>query len=47
MPQAPKRTGIIDSSQLMGQPADHFSWMKVPHAIATQWAAWMQRDICT
>jgi predicted alpha/beta hydrolase len=47
MPQAPKRMGIIDSSQLMGQPADHFRWMKVPHAIAAQGAAWMQRDIRT
>jgi len=44
MPHAPKRTGIIDPSQLVGRPADHFSWMKVPLAIAAQWAAWMQSD---
>ena len=47
MPQAPKRTGIIEPSQLAGQPADHFSWMKAPQAIVTQWVAWMQEDVRT
>jgi predicted alpha/beta hydrolase len=47
MPQAPKRTGIIEPGQLAGQPADHFSWMKVPDAIVAQWVAWMQMDVRT
>jgi predicted alpha/beta hydrolase len=47
MPQAPKRTGTIERGQLAGQPADHFSWMKMPQAIVAQWVAWMQGEVST
>lgn len=47
MPQAPRRTDIIEPGQLAGQPADHFSWMKAPEAIVAQWVAWMHGDVRT
>ncbi|GGA45603.1 alpha/beta hydrolase family protein [Dyella nitratireducens] len=47
MPQASKRTGIIEPDQLAGQRADHFSWMKVPESLVAQWVAWMDVDART
>lgn len=41
MPKAVRRTGVVTSEQLAGQPADHFSWMKVPEGIAAQLSAWL------
>ena len=41
MPLASTREGIVTPDQLAGQPADHFSWMKVPGGVAAQLAAWM------
>lgn len=41
MPQASQRVGVIAPEQLAGQPADHFTWMKVPENMAAQFAVWM------
>lgn len=41
MPKAPRRVDVVAPDQLAGQAADHFTWMKVPDAIAAQLAAWM------
>ena len=41
MPQARICEGIVTPDQLAGQPADHFSWMKVPGGVAAQVTAWM------
>ncbi|HUA81338.1 MAG TPA: alpha/beta fold hydrolase [Dyella sp.] len=41
MPHAPRRVDVVTPDQLAGQAADHFTWMKVPDAIAACLAAWM------
>lgn len=41
MPLAPRRSHILASSDLGGTPADHFSWMKTPDAIAAHIADWI------
>ncbi|WP_233841970.1 alpha/beta fold hydrolase [Dyella sp. 2HG41-7] len=44
MPKAPRRVDVVAPEQLAGQSADHFTWMKVPDAIAAQLAAWMDTN---
>jgi predicted alpha/beta hydrolase len=42
MPKAPRRVDIVLPDCLAGQPADHFTWMKEPDALATQLAEWIR-----
>jgi len=42
MPEAPRRSEVIDPEHLAGAAADHFAWMKVPAEIARRLADWMQ-----
>jgi predicted alpha/beta hydrolase len=39
-PQAPREPVVVVPAELGGRPADHFSWMKVPDAIAARIAHW-------
>lgn len=41
MPNAPRRVDIVTPEQLAGQAADHFTWMKMPDALAKQLAVGM------
>ncbi|GLQ46588.1 hypothetical protein GCM10007862_16390 [Dyella lipolytica] len=42
MPKASQQTGIVTPEQLAGQGADHFTWMKVPDALAARLADWIE-----
>ena len=42
MPEAPRRSEVIDPEHLAGVAADHFAWMKLPAEIARRLADWMQ-----
>jgi predicted alpha/beta hydrolase len=44
MPRAFRRISIVTPEQMAGQPADHFTWMKMPDVLATQLADWIQRS---
>lgn len=41
MPQSPTSVGVLTPSDLDGQPADHFSWMKAPAPVVARLAEWM------
>lgn len=40
---APRRCVVIGRDALSGAPADHFSWMKAPQAVADEIARWCPR----
>ncbi|GGA06160.1 alpha/beta hydrolase family protein [Dyella caseinilytica] len=42
MPNTSKQVSAVTPDQLAGQRADHFTWMKIPDALALQLAAWME-----
>ncbi|HTV84157.1 MAG TPA: alpha/beta fold hydrolase [Dyella sp.] len=44
MPGTSQRVVVMTPEQLAGQAADHFTWMKFPHAPAGQLLAWMERS---
>lgn len=41
LPQAPHEVAVVAAAELGGQPADHFTWMKAPDAIAARIAHWI------
>jgi len=41
LPHALRRHELVTPDDLGGQPADHFSWMKTPDAIAVRIAGWI------
>jgi predicted alpha/beta hydrolase len=41
LPQAPREVAVVAAAELGGQPADHFTWMKAPDAIAARIAHWI------
>jgi predicted alpha/beta hydrolase len=41
MPQSPNVVRVLAPSDLDGQPADHFSWMKAPAPVVDRLADWM------
>lgn len=43
MPNTSKQVSVVTPDQLAGRRADHFTWMKVPDALALQLAAWMEQ----
>lgn len=43
MPRIRSAVGVIEAGEL-GVPADHFSWMKAPDAVAAHVAAWLARQ---
>jgi predicted alpha/beta hydrolase len=40
-PRSPRELAVVAPAELGGQPADHFTWMKVPDAIAARIAHWI------
>jgi predicted alpha/beta hydrolase len=44
MPKARRTVQVITPQDLGGQPADHFSWMKTPAALATHVADWIEHQ---
>jgi predicted alpha/beta hydrolase len=45
MPRVRAQASVVTSDQLVGQRADHFTWMKVPDALAAQLATWMEEQL--
>ena len=41
MPQSPNVVRVLTPSDMDGQPADHFSWMKAPAPVVDRLADWM------
>lgn len=47
MPRTSQRVTVVTPEQLTGQAADHFTWMKFPHAPVGQLLEWMEHNEAT